>query len=58
MEVTAAGSAFFEEAGRVHRVSNDAGEVAEIFGTLVLPAGVPPVIVAPEPAPTTCRGKG
>ena len=52
-----AGSAFFEEAGRVHRVSNETGGVSEIFGTLVLPAGAPPLIVVPEPAPATCREK-
>jgi len=51
-----AGSAFFEKAGQVHRVSNDTEGETVIFGTLLLPVGSPPLVVAPEPE-ATCRGR-
>ena len=55
VRVFPAGSAFFEEPGRIHRVSNETGGVAEIFGTLILPVGAPPLVPVPEPAAGNCR---
>lgn len=54
IRVFPAGSAFFEEAGRVHRVSNETGGVSQIFGTLLLPAGSPPLVPVPDPPPAVC----
>ena len=49
-----AGTAFFEEAGRIHRVLNQSFEAAEFFGVLIVPAGGPPVVPVHEPT-GTCR---
>jgi quercetin dioxygenase-like cupin family protein len=55
-----AGSAFFEEAGEVHRVVNPGSEPAEALMTFLLPAGTPPTQAlqpAPEPRPKVCGGR-
>lgn len=56
IRVFPAGSAFFEAAGRVHRVSNETGGVSQIFGTLLLPAGSPPLVPVADPPPAVCGG--
>jgi quercetin dioxygenase-like cupin family protein len=52
-----AGTAFSEEAGRIHRVLNQGSEVTEFFGVLLLPADSPPAVPVPEPT-GTCDGRG
>ena len=53
--VHAAGSAFMENEGDIHRVRNASSSEAEIFGTLILPAGSPPVDFDVPPLPTPTR---
>jgi quercetin dioxygenase-like cupin family protein len=57
-----AGEAFLEPAGEVHEVNNEGDVPAEFLGTLVVPAGAPPVtfvagpLCGPPRSTEQCKG--
>ena len=46
-----AGSVFFEVKDEVHRAANETGAAVEVYATFISPAGTPPLIPVPAPAP-------
>ena len=53
--VYSAGSFFTEPENVVHKLVNETGDVSEVFGTLLLPAGSPELIPATNPGRVPCH---
>ena len=53
--VYSSGSFFMEPENAAHKLVNETGNVSEIFGTLLLPAGSPELIPAANPGRGPCH---
>jgi len=53
--VYSAGSFFTEPENVVHKLVNETGDVSEVLGTLLLPAGSPELIPATSPGRVPCH---
>ena len=53
--VYAAGSFFEEHENVIHKLVNETGDVSEVLGTLLLPAGSPELIPATNPGRVPCH---
>ena len=53
--VYSAGSFFAEPQNVVHKLVNETGDVSEVLGTLLLPAGSPELIPATNPGRVPCH---
>jgi hypothetical protein len=55
--VYSTGSFFMEPENQVHKLVNETGDVSEIYGTLILPAGSPLLVPATSPGREPCHSE-